>query len=250
MKKRHILVLLICLAAFIASSKLTLSSLSTKGNPYCTAKDYGYPLAIIEDPCPCGQYQDPATGKMSMAPVLVLEGFIGNIVFYFLLCAALPLLVLRRIMRRKSKSKEQGGESDTPDIKESHKTGVLRKCLMAIGVLIVFGLAAEVVLHRPARAISMNLDFFRAVEMSNCPGAIELIEKGMDIKEKDIRGLNALHIVKDPIIAAELIRRGADINAESSCGNTPLDSAYYDEIREFLRSHGAKTSKELKEQGK
>jgi len=250
MKRMLIPALPICLAAFIASSELALSSLSTKGNPYCTAADYGYPLAIIESPCLCGKYVDPATGEMSMAPRLLAEGLVGNIVFYFLLCAALPLLVLRRIMRRMSKPKGQGDESDTPEIEESHKTGVLWKYLMIVGVLIVFGITSEVILLRPLRAISMKLDFFRAVETSNHHGTTELLEKGMDIREKDIRGLTVLHVVTDVGLAAELVERGADINAKDMYGRTPLDIAYYEEIKDFLRVHGAKTGEQLQKEGK
>jgi ankyrin repeat protein len=50
-----------------------------------------------------------------------------------------------------------------------------------------------------------------------------------------------------------LIAKGADVNAQSDGGNTPLDWAIKQkqtEIADLLRKHGGKTGEELKAEGK
>ena len=50
-----------------------------------------------------------------------------------------------------------------------------------------------------------------------------------------------------------LIAKGADVNARKMNGWTPLDNAIkrkHPEIADLLRKHGAKTSEELKAEGK
>ena len=51
-------------------------------------------------------------------------------------------------------------------------------------------------------------------------------------------------------IAELLITKGADVNVKDDDGTTPLDMADDKETADLLRKHGAKTSEELKAEGK
>ena len=79
-------------------------------------------------------------------------------------------------------------------------------------------------------------------------GFVELlINNDVEINSKDSRGLTPLHraaVLGLKEIAALLIAEGADVNAKDKKGETPLDWAD-EEIVDFLRRHGGKTSEEL-----
>jgi ankyrin repeat protein len=62
-----------------------------------------------------------------------------------------------------------------------------------------------------------------------------------------------LHWTETEEIAELLIANGADVNAKTNDGHTPLDRAILNEDTEtaaLLRKHGAKTGKELKAEEK
>jgi len=88
-----------------------------------------------------------------------------------------------------------------------------------------------------------------------------LIENGADVNARNKDGLTALHEASfsfaDDDEAVEivglLIAKGADVNAQDDDGLTPLDAAIdgdFTETADLLRKHGAKTSEELKAEGK
>jgi cytohesin len=94
-----------------------------------------------------------------------------------------------------------------------------------------------------------------------------LISARADINARDTQGLTPLLIVakldkpchtqpnqpEAPAvleIAELLLSAGSDVNAVDKSGKTPLDWAYSDQLKKCLSRHGAKTSKELEEQGK
>ena len=79
-----------------------------------------------------------------------------------------------------------------------------------------------------------------------------LIDKSADINAKDINGNTPLHnaSIKGHIKIVEiLVGKGANVNAKTDNGRTPLDFTNGD-IADLLRKHGAKTSEELKTEGK
>jgi len=80
-----------------------------------------------------------------------------------------------------------------------------------------------------------------------------LIAKGADVNAKNKYGGTPLHYAATKEIAELLIAKGANVNMREIDGSTPLDLAIKrkrTEIAELLRKHGAKTSEELKAEGK
>jgi len=62
-----------------------------------------------------------------------------------------------------------------------------------------------------------------------------------------------LHYAKTKEIYELLIANGADVNAKTDRGRTPLDWTImrkHPEIADLLRKHGGKTGEELKAEGK
>jgi len=82
-----------------------------------------------------------------------------------------------------------------------------------------------------------------------------LIAEGADLNAKTFGGVTPLHTaagIGRKEIAELLIANGADVNAKGF-GGTPLDRAIkynHTEIVDLLRKHGGKTSAELKAEGK
>ena len=85
------------------------------------------------------------------------------------------------------------------------------------------------------------------------PGALAA---GTDVNAKGKNGWTSLHraaIYGRKEIVELLIAKGADVNAKDEDGETPLDATYVfnkTETADLLRKHGAKTSEELKAEGK
>ena len=93
-----------------------------------------------------------------------------------------------------------------------------------------------------------------------------LIANGADVNATKGAGGTALHSAANfghKEVVELLITKGADVNAKEEDGRTPLDSSERDfeddspedkakkkEIADLLRKHGAKTSEELKAEGK
>ena len=82
-----------------------------------------------------------------------------------------------------------------------------------------------------------------------------LISKSKNLNNIDDYGLTPLHIAAKghKKITLTLIENGSDVNTKDKNGNTPLDIAAENqntEIADLLRKHGAKTSEELKAEGK
>ena len=83
-----------------------------------------------------------------------------------------------------------------------------------------------------------------------------LIAAGADVNVKNENGKTTLHFAVlngRKVIVELLIAKGADVNAKDEDGETPLDATYVfnkTETADLLRKHGAKTSEELKAEGK
>ena len=80
-----------------------------------------------------------------------------------------------------------------------------------------------------------------------------LVARGADIDKSDSIGDTPLHQAvarRKKAIAKLLLEKGANVSPKDREGRTPLDIAEDDEIEKLLRSHGAKTGKELQEEDK
>ena len=79
----------------------------------------------------------------------------------------------------------------------------------------------------------------------------EFLAAGADVNAKSNGGWTPLHSAANKEIAELLIAKGADVNAKNGFGQTPLDAAKnHPETAALLRKHGGKTGEELKAEGK
>ena len=76
-----------------------------------------------------------------------------------------------------------------------------------------------------------------------------LIEKGADVNAQSPGGFTPLHSAATKKVAELLIAEGADVNVTNGSGATPLDYAA-GETADLLRKHGGKTGEELEAEGK
>ncbi len=80
-----------------------------------------------------------------------------------------------------------------------------------------------------------------------------LIAKGADVNANTNDGVTPLHFATTKEIAELLIAEGANVNAKDERGKTPLDLAIQvknPKTADLLRKHGGKTGEELKAEGK
>lgn len=85
-----------------------------------------------------------------------------------------------------------------------------------------------------------NLRLYYSKEVVSSSEAVVFLvaEQGADVNAKVHSGFSLLHKTNDPRVARELIRAGANVNAKSDIGLTPLHGASA-EITELLISAGA-----------
>ena len=88
-----------------------------------------------------------------------------------------------------------------------------------------------------------------AAEGGDIDSVKDFLARGVDVDAVGQYKQTALHLAKTLEIAELLISKGADVNAETDIGITPLDLAH-GEIADLLRKHGGKTGEELKAAGK
>ena len=91
-------------------------------------------------------------------------------------------------------------------------------------------------------------------------GSIEALKQaiadGADVNAKSDGGWTPLHQAASKghkEVAELLIEKGADVNGKDDSGGTPLDVAIefkHTETADLLRKHGGKTGEELKAEGK
>ncbi len=96
-----------------------------------------------------------------------------------------------------------------------------------------------------------NSLIYVALMTKNIPFADYLISKGAKIDIKDYSGMTTLAwAAKYNNIAAVkyLVEHGADVNSKNTNARTVLDVSGLGLVYSYLRSHGAKTSKELLKQ--
>ena len=97
---------------------------------------------------------------------------------------------------------------------------------------------------------------FHAAFNGNIEAAKEAIAAGANVNAKSADGHTPLHSASrwaQNEIAELLIAAGADVNAKGEVGTTPLDAAIkykQTEISALLSKHGGKTGEELKAEGK
>jgi len=96
---------------------------------------------------------------------------------------------------------------------------------------------------------------FAASGIGNIEAVKQHLAAGADVNAKTKSGLTPLHhaaFYGHMEIAELLIEKGADVKAKDMNGKTPLDEAIkrkHTEIADFLRKHGGKTGEELKAEG-
>jgi ankyrin repeat protein len=95
-----------------------------------------------------------------------------------------------------------------------------------------------------------------AIFRDDLQGIKDFLAKGADVNAKSDEGGTPLHeaaIKGHKEIVELLIAEGADVNAKVDRGNTPLDWAILNDetaTADLLRKHGGKTGEELKAEGK
>jgi len=84
-----------------------------------------------------------------------------------------------------------------------------------------------------------------------------LIDNGADVNAQSLVGMTPLREAANQghdLIVELLVAKGADVNLKDSGGRTPLDNTlkafHTTKTVDLLRKHGAKTSEELKAEGK
>lgn len=88
--------------------------------------------------------------------------------------------------------------------------------------------------------VALNMKYFKIADY--------LIKHGADVNIPDITGMTALAWAAkggDLKTVKYLIENGADVNSKNVSSRTVLDITIDNEIKEYLISQGAKTSKEL-----
>ena len=108
--------------------------------------------------------------------------------------------------------------------------------------------------------ISYNFNWgfsiFRAAELGKIEVVKKYLDSGGDINVKSDSGMTSLHHAayrENKEVVELLIAKGASLNAQDFAGRTPLNVAIrykQTETADILRKHGAKTSEELKAEGK
>ena len=93
-----------------------------------------------------------------------------------------------------------------------------------------------------------NSPLYVALMTNNIPFADYLISKGAKIDKKDYSGMTTLAWAakyNNIAVVKYLVEHGADVNSKNTNARTVLDVSGLGVVRNYLRSHGAKTSKEL-----
>ena len=99
----------------------------------------------------------------------------------------------------------------------------------------------------------LRIEILQAAREGNCEQIERFLNKGANVNATDWDCNTPLHlaILGNHIDCVELIiAKGANINAKNKSDKTPLDWAKSVETKQLLRSHAAKTSKELREEDK
>ena len=92
-----------------------------------------------------------------------------------------------------------------------------------------------------------------AAEGGDIDSVKDFLARGVDVDAVGQYKQTALHLAKTLEIVELLISKGADVNAKTDVGRTPLDLAIQQgktETADLLRKHGGKTGEELKAEGK
>jgi len=105
--------------------------------------------------------------------------------------------------------------------------------------------------HGAKTEYELNIVLIDAAKKGDIEAVKQHLAAGTDVNGKGELGLTVLHnaaAAGHKEITQLLIAKGADVNAKGASGRTPLEFAEdHPEIADFLRKHGAKTSKELRE---
>ena len=124
----------------------------------------------------------------------------------------------------------------------------------------------------------LNASLFEAARVGDIEKTRVLLQRGADANAKDVHGWTQLYYVSTDFaeilarlsdargtgrrgptplhkaafgghnrVAALLLRSGAHINAKCADGRTSIDFTLTEDMRAFLRNHGAKSGKEIKD---
>ncbi len=112
---------------------------------------------------------------------------------------------------------------------------------------------AETAKPEPPIAKAPDISIHDAAYYEGLEAVKQHLAAGTDVSAKDEDGVTPLHeAFQDQETAELLIEKGADVNAMSNKGQTPLDWAMMlglPEVADLLSKHGGKTGEELKAAG-
>ena len=115
---------------------------------------------------------------------------------------------------------------------------------------------AKAATPEPPTAKAPDISIHDSVGIVNIEVVKQHLAAGTDVNTKDAIGATPLHWAAGAgtkEVTELLIAKGADVNAKDQDDETPLDWAIHGgltEIADLLRKHGAKTTEELRAEGK
>jgi hypothetical protein len=115
---------------------------------------------------------------------------------------------------------------------------------------------AEASQPEPPTAKAPDISILDAIDEGNIEAVKQHLAAGADVNAKARDATTPLHLAAlkgQKEIAELLIAEDANVNAKGTGGRTPLNTAIIfgrKEIEDLLRTHGGKTKRELKAEGK
>jgi ankyrin repeat protein len=122
----------------------------------------------------------------------------------------------------------------------------MKMILVVLGAVIVAGLVWMMRQRQRRAAMAAGQDLLAATEVGDLEHMQALLAKRVDINAVNAQGWTSLHVAAtggNVEVVGLLLKHGADVNAASNIGATPLDNAITysrsQEVVALLLEHGA-----------